>query len=296
MVSFPDQSNPDDCPSYESEIIGFDTKTNEYFRFTNDLFEDSQPSYSPSRDKILFCSKRPISGDLTGAAPKGLFILDISTGNIEPVNTQLSNNGEDNLVPDYSNPVWSPVSDQIAFTIEGSDNGNLIILDMADDEISLKMNVPSYITKIRWSADGRFLAYTGIATKEVGNINYMTFELGFIDINKQIKKVLEQSAKLNWDLISGVPGSDKFLIYNADSVRAPIKIYEYDINTNNRKYLTSTMERRPEECGATENEIFFVKTAEDKSRDIWLLNVKDNTFKQITFDGKMKSDISYFKE
>lgn len=294
MISYPDQSNPDDCPSYESEIIGFDIRTNEYRQFTVDNFEDAAPSYSPSGDKIFFCSKRPNTGYLTGPAPKRLFIGDIQSHSIEQI--QIENEDEDKFIPDFSTPICSPVSNEIAFGMKNLNNGKVIIYDLNSDEVKLKMDVLPYINKIRWSSNGKYLAYLAYKFVEAGNSINPTFELGFIDIKNKSQKILERTESLSWNLISGVPGNDNFLIYNIDSAYAPIKIYEYNVETNDRKYLATTIERWPEECGATENEILFIKTAEDNTQDIWLLNIKNNTFTQITSDGKTKSDISYFRD
>ena len=115
MVAVPDQSRFGNYTSNESEIVGYNIETKKYIRFTNDNYEDGNPSCSPDGNRILFSSKRPITGYFTGGAPKRIFVLDITTKEIKQIQIKVFDDKIDEVFIDYSNPVWSPVSNEIAF-------------------------------------------------------------------------------------------------------------------------------------------------------------------------------------
>lgn len=296
FTSFPDKSSSDDGAFYYLEILGYNSKTKSYFRFTNDNYEDRHPSYSPNGNRILFSSKRPFTGNLSGAAPKKLYVLDIPSNQINLIDTDFLSDYAFQGIVDCDNPIWSPVSNDIAFRIGNIFDCKIIVFDIDSHKLRLIMDSPS-ITKISWSSTGKFIAYEGINTSEPSkNIIEMIFEVGYIDILNNKKTIIEQSKRRNWGIIGGISTGDKFLIYNIDSTNAPIKYYEYDVNTNNKKYIATTMEGRSAEIGATDYEIFFIKTAENNSQDIWSLNIKNNSLTQITFDGRYKTDLTYINK
>lgn len=295
FISFPDKSTSDDGSFYYLEILGYNTTTKSYVRFTNDNYEDRHPSYSPDGNRILFCSKRPFTGNLSGAAPKKLYVLDIPSNQINLLDTDFLSDYAFQGIVDCDNPKWSPVSNDIAFSIGNIFDCKIVVFDIDSHKLRLIMDSPS-ISKISWSSTGKFIAYEGINTSEPSkNTIEMIFEVGYIDIFNSKKTIIEQSNRRDWGIIGGTSEGDKFLIYNIDSTNSPIKYYEYDVNTNDKKYITTTMEGRAAELGVTDDEIFFIKTAENNSEDIWSLNIKNNSLTQITFDGKYKTDLNYFK-
>jgi hypothetical protein len=148
------------------------------------------------------------------------------------------------------------------------DSSKLVIYDLDTKEIKLALDVPD-IYKICWSSDGTLIGYEAIRTTQLSeNSLSLMFELGFINLKKQNKLLLEQTDRFNWGLIGGIIGENNFMIYNIDSATAPVKIYKYDVIKNEKKYLTTTMERWPKDCGSTSDEILFIKTAENLSEDI----------------------------
>jgi len=222
--------------------------------------------------------------------------LDITTKEIKQIQIKVFDDKIDEVFIDYSNPVWSPVSNEIAFDMTNLDSSKLVVYDIDTKEIKLSMDVPK-IYKIRWSSDGKFIGYEGIQITQLSDNEFSSIsELGFIDLKNQKKIISEQTNRFSWGLIGGINENNNFMIYNSDSANAPVNIYEYNVIANDKKLLSTTMERSPRECGATADEIFFIKTSENYSQDIWLLNIKTNSIKQITFDGKSKTDIKYFNK
>lgn len=296
ITTVPDQSKFGNYTAYELEIAGYNYDTKKYTHFTNDDYEDRDPSCSPSGDKILFSSKRPFTGYLSGQAPKNLFIINISTKDLQRINSKTLDELINESFIDFNNPVWSPVSNEIAFGMRYLDSSKLVVYNLDTEKIILSKNVPD-IYKIRWSSDGTHIGYEGIRTTRIAEYSLsLLFELGFINLKNQNKVIMEQTDIFNWGLIGGIIENNNFMIYNLDSTRSQIKIFEYNVITDNKKYFTTTMNIVPEDCGPTADEILFIKTLENHSQDVRTFNFKTNSFKQLTFDGQSKEQIKYFNK
>ncbi|MBN1220312.1 MAG: PD40 domain-containing protein [Anaerolineae bacterium] len=123
---------------------------NEPRQLTNDIFEDTDPAYSPDGSKLAFVSRRHNNWDV--------YILNLQTGE----ETRLTNS------PHYDGaPSWSPGGERLAY--ESYQNGNLDIwlIDAAGDgpaDGGPATNLTAASTAgdfaPAWSPDGETIAFT----------------------------------------------------------------------------------------------------------------------------------------
>ncbi len=110
---------------------------------TSGEFDDRDPVVSPDGDRIAFVSSR--------AGPWELYILDVTSGNIQRLTE----------TPGYvGSPTWSPDGRWLAFEMYHNDNFDIWVMPLdADQEIFQLTNDPGMDIDPTWDPNGRRIAF-----------------------------------------------------------------------------------------------------------------------------------------
>lgn len=102
---------------------------------------DTDPSWSPDGQMIVFGSLRP---------PKGLFIMDVDTGKMQRLNLPGDDAGD---------PSWSPDGSRIAFHTRRDGNLEIYVLDLNGPDLYRLTDDPADDGRPAWSPDGQWIAF-----------------------------------------------------------------------------------------------------------------------------------------
>jgi len=148
------------------DLYVLDLRTQSLTQLTNDLYDESDPEWSPDGQEIVFSSDRPSDpaaamgaevtlGDTT-IVPVGndqnIFILTVATGKVRQVTSAAG---------DDISPTWSPDSRYVAFTSDRNGIYNIYIADLDSGTTAPVTNVLNGVFSPSWSVDGRKLAFAG---------------------------------------------------------------------------------------------------------------------------------------
>jgi Tol biopolymer transport system component len=128
---------------------------------TRNSFPDSQPSWSPSGNKIAFVSAR------TGDTNRNIYVMDASPAtkdaavNLTPNTTNPLYQGHDD------NPDWSPNGKKIAYVHTYESNGggvpNIWVMNAnGANKTNVSNNKSTSATMPAWSPNGARIAYVGV--------------------------------------------------------------------------------------------------------------------------------------
>jgi len=116
-----------------------------------DVFEleyATEPAISPDGDSVVYV--RNSNDIMTDKVRKNLWLLNLESNSHKPL---LS--GRDN----YSSPVWSPDGDRLAYLSNEEGSTQLYVRWMKSGETALISQLPKTPKAMRWSPDGRWLAF-----------------------------------------------------------------------------------------------------------------------------------------
>ena len=105
--------------SGNDDLYVLNTESGELQRLTNDYYDDRDPAWSPSGDKIAFSSDRTPFGK---NGKYNLFIYDVGTGAIDYLTYGNENNGS---------PAWSKDGSKLAFTSDADGVQNVWVMNTA---------------------------------------------------------------------------------------------------------------------------------------------------------------------
>jgi hypothetical protein len=125
-------------PNQPSSICGL-----EICRLTNDPWADSDPSWSPNGQQLVFDSYR------TGAGQKEIYEMNANGGEVRCVLCDAASN---------SRPVWSSTG-RIAFQSNSSGSPQIYTMNANGGEVRQLTNQPGESSDPSWSPDGSELAY-----------------------------------------------------------------------------------------------------------------------------------------
>lgn len=117
----------------------------EICRLTEDPWADSDPSWSPNGQQLVFDSDR------TGTGQKEIYEMNANGGEVRCVLCNAASN---------SRPVWSSTG-PIAFQSNSSGSSQIYTMNAAGGEVRQVTNQPGGSSDPSWSPDGSELAYAG---------------------------------------------------------------------------------------------------------------------------------------
>jgi Tol biopolymer transport system component len=140
-----------------ADLYLLDVETGAVKRFTNDLYDDIEASWSPDGRRIAFASDRHWPFVLTpdrqehGIGNYSIFFLDPVTGRIEKAAQTLE---------DARSPTWSPDGTKLIFTSSPDGISNLFALNLEDSGLTRLTDVLGGVFSPDWSNKGDRLAFT----------------------------------------------------------------------------------------------------------------------------------------
>lgn len=125
-------------------IYTMDLKSNHLTALTQHISIDTSPCYSPDGSQIVFTSDRD------GGLVEQIYVMDKNGGNTRRISFKEGN---------YSQPVWSPRGDLLAFTksIKGRFYIGVMTPDGADERLIAEGQL---VESACWSPNGRVLLFT----------------------------------------------------------------------------------------------------------------------------------------
>jgi TolB protein len=128
----------------KSAIYKFDLETKKLVQLTEHRSIDTSPCFSPDGTHIVFTSDRDKEGG------EQLYIMDINGGNVRRISFDKGK---------YSQPVWSPRGDLIAFTKQIG--GQFYIGVIGPEGTGERLIAEGYLVEgADWSPNGRYLIFT----------------------------------------------------------------------------------------------------------------------------------------
>ncbi|MGF1507256.1 MAG: protein kinase [Anaerolineae bacterium] len=180
-------------------------------RLTEDVANDTTPTWSPDGERIAFVSRR--SGNLD------IYVVEVDSGAI----TQLT----DDPGCDFD-PAWSPDGERIAFVSARDGNYEIYVMDAdGDNQERLTTNIVSDLSP-SWSPDGSQLAITSY---QAGNGDI------FI-INAQTGTIRDQITEDNREDLTPAWSPDGQYIAFASNRDNDWDIYLYEVETGELTNLT----------------------------------------------------------
>jgi Tol biopolymer transport system component len=278
------------------DIVILDSATKQKIRITHDGFYDNHPSWSPDGQRIVFESIRMDTPGTKGryrtidlSDPEHLFVLNIKTGQIMQLDKDFAKRFSSQVGEENKMPVWSPVSNQIAFVTWIDGRQKLVILDL-DNNTVIPLTTPGqfvFTRRLVWSTFGDYLAFDTYASRGLP-----TAMVGILDIKSKAAKVIGDSTRQY--VVGGwtIDGKKLIIHYNEKA-----SIYEYSIETGEITLVKQFDEIRGfnGQIGPQGNELAFIgyhKTTDPL--DIWLYNMSSGTLSQLTNDGHKKDGLMWY--
>lgn len=278
------------------DIVIFDPINKKKIRLTNDKYYDNHPYWSADGQKVIFESKRIDNTgdgifDLTDATH--LFILDISSGQIEQFDEDFDKIYAGKIGKQNLKPAWSPNSKQIAFVTKVSYKEKIVIIDLVSSSVLSLTEPGDYrnIDKLRWSANGKYLGFDfhirgALTEKGVAILDISSKQVQMVsDANKSCETSgwANQDQRLLFDCF--VPNGEEagFFQYSLDSkkvsqVRQFLQVggFQGQFNIN-------------------DDEIAFIGGNEPISAyDIFLYDISNDNFTKLTKDGHNKTGLIWY--
>ncbi len=146
----------------QGDIYSYNLKTKNLTKFTDDVFSDLQPQWSPDGKKIVFVSDRSDFTDLNELHEVSK-IYNVEFRNLDIYMKDLETN-EIKRITDTPNlegsPVFSPNGDRLAYTSDESGIFNIYIYDLNSGMNYPITNVITGIFNLSWHGDENKLAFT----------------------------------------------------------------------------------------------------------------------------------------
>lgn len=162
-----------------------------------------------------FATWSPDGRYLASAAPDGLRIINVSTGE------------DRRLTPGRSTigwPAWSPDSTQIVFTAGQYGSFNLLVADLNTGGIRLLTDdfMSSEIAPV-WSPDGQHIAYIAGSDND--------FDIYIVDINGQTPRLLVRTQRVHEHRLAWLHKGTHLRTQGLDYIRSQNCTYDIDIAT-----------------------------------------------------------------
>lgn len=139
----------------KQDIYLYNLNTHKLEQLTDDSYGDTDPSWSPAGDKLVFASDRPKIGANDTTEYKygnyGLFTLEVAAGQIVPLNVGAGINRQ---------PNWSPTGDKIAFVSNRNGIDNIYVYDLDSNQTFPVTNVLTGCFNPSWSKEGDQIAFS----------------------------------------------------------------------------------------------------------------------------------------
>jgi len=141
----------------KGDLYSYDLESGAVARYTNDWYDDNEPTWSPDGKTIIFASDRPLDGseqyDIAHLkyGHYHLFRLDVESGAISPVTKGPGNDRA---------PSYSPDGKRLAFISDRNGIANIYVLDLETGEQTPVTDILTGAASPSWSPDGTKLAFS----------------------------------------------------------------------------------------------------------------------------------------
>ena len=169
---------------------------------TNNPLSDSNPSWSPSGEHIVFASRRDGNYEI--------YVMDADGGNPQRLTRHLAFD---------SGPSWSPGGEHIAFDSDRGGNNEIYVMDVDGGNLrNLTNNNDAWDDGPSWSPDGQRIAFAS-ATKAAKAKDRLIFDIYVMDSDggnlQQLTKDAESDSSPDWSrsVFSVSPASKQLIIW-----------------------------------------------------------------------------------
>lgn len=185
-------------------------------------------------------------------------------------------------------PSFSPDGNQVAFSWnQGKEDDLDIFVKVVEAGMPLRLtNTPALEFSPAWSPDGKFIAFLRQTTDTAGF--YLIPALGGLE--RKLADASPHRVGADSPFIAWSPDGKQLATVDRESSQSPLAIYLLDLQTNQRRRVTSppanTLGDSVAVFSPDGRSVAFVRTLSLAIQDIWIVDLKDGKERQLTNDRR----------
>ena len=251
-----------------SIVLPFSVQADEHNRFTaEDVFEleyANNPQISPDGSQIVY--ERRSNDIMTDSTRSNLWVIDTDGGQHLPLVSGTES---------ASSPTWAGDGERVAY-LQATDTGTGIYVRWTSSgSTALVANLRKSPSDLKWSPDGRWLAFTMEVPKETEPLAKPRSKPDGAEWSEPVKVI--DAAQYKWDGLGFLEVAREHVFVLPADGGTPRQVTSGDFNHGGP--LSWTADSRNIVFSANRNEGWELQSGES---DIWSVSVEDGALSQIT--------------